>query len=185
MRGKKIFSENCVSEKLFKDLKRVQDLVSTQTRKPATLEDTLEALVEHYLEKKDPMEKAKRVHAREQMKAQQAKTEVGPAPATNVESTTYPQLAPGQVESDLRGQQAQVAQSGERTRIPANLTHQVNLRDGQQCTHIDDNGKRCTSRRWLDIHHVHPIYLGGTNSLENLTTLCKAHHKMTHDEIES
>jgi 5-methylcytosine-specific restriction endonuclease McrA len=63
--------------------------------------------------------------------------------------------------------------------IPAKTKHQVSLRDGAQCTYTD-RGKRCETRRWLDVHHVIPREHGGTNELENLTTLCSAHHRMEH-----
>lgn len=167
-----------VSEKLFKNLKRVQDLVSSQTRTAATLEDTLEALVKLYLEKKDPLEKAKRSQARGEKKAAVKNHDSTSHASTNHEAATQPPFAPGQKKSPSKDQ------NDARARIEAKLLHQVNLRDGQQCTHKDPYGKRYGERRWIDIHHVQPVYLGGKNTLDNLTTLCKAHHRMLHDEID-
>lgn len=66
-----------------------------------------------------------------------------------------------------------------RAPIPASLKHQILLRDNGQCTQIVE-GKRCPSRRWLDIHHVIPVSKGGKNELENLATLCSSHHQMQH-----
>jgi 5-methylcytosine-specific restriction endonuclease McrA len=54
-----------ISEELYEELKRVQDLVSTQAKEAADLEKTLRALIELYVEKKDPVEKAKRAEQRE------------------------------------------------------------------------------------------------------------------------
>jgi hypothetical protein len=67
-------------------------------------------------------------------------------------------------------------------RIPvsAALRHRVRLRDGNSCQAPMPGGKKCSSRRWLDIHHRIPISEGGGNTFENLTTLCRAHHQAHH-----
>jgi hypothetical protein len=49
-----------LSEESYKKLKRVQDLESQRLSKAASLEETVEAMIGLYLEKKDPLEKAKR-----------------------------------------------------------------------------------------------------------------------------
>ncbi|MBI2605974.1 MAG: HNH endonuclease [Deltaproteobacteria bacterium] len=41
---------------------------------------------------------------------------------------------------------------------------------------------RCEQKRWLQVHHIKPVSLGGGNTLENLTTLCSGHHRMRHVE---
>jgi 5-methylcytosine-specific restriction protein A len=41
-------------------------------------------------------------------------------------------------------------------------------------------GVRCAQRRWLHYHHIIPKHQGGPDTLENLITLCSAHHKMEH-----
>ncbi|MBY0470520.1 HNH endonuclease, partial [bacterium] len=66
--------------------------------------------------------------------------------------------------------------------IPAHLHHAVQKRDQAQCTHITQ-GKRCTERRWLDIHHKNPLSQGGETTLENLTLLCRGHHQLLHYRI--
>jgi len=73
--------------------------------------------------------------------------------------------------------------------IPTALKHAVQLRDQGQCTHVllrkniktgkPDHG-RCTQRRWLEVHHITPVSQGGTNTLDNLTTLCQTHHRQMH-----
>jgi len=62
----------------------------------------------------------------------------------------------------------------------AALTHAIILRDQAQCTHVDPTGQRCQNRRWLHTHHIQPRSQGGTDTLENLTTLCSQHHRMVH-----
>ena len=53
-----------VSEKLMLKIRDVQNLESQRQKKNVSLEETLEALTELYLEKKDPVRKAKRQKAR-------------------------------------------------------------------------------------------------------------------------
>lgn len=50
-----------VSEELLRKLRRIQDLESSSKNRAATLEDTLETMVELYLEKHDPIRIEKRV----------------------------------------------------------------------------------------------------------------------------
>lgn len=171
-----------ITDQIHEDLKRAQDLCSSQSGKPATLEDTLRELLKFYLDRKDPVKRAERAQAREERKGQVVDNKP--------EFATQPELSPGRVKDDqgdliTQGSvRKQPISQDARPRIPARLIHQINLRDGQRCAHIDKNGKRCTERRWLDIHHVQPLFLGGSNSLENLTTLCKAHHDMLHDGVD-
>jgi 5-methylcytosine-specific restriction endonuclease McrA len=64
--------------------------------------------------------------------------------------------------------------------IPARVRHEVNRRDGGQCTYVHPRFGRCRNRQWLDLHHLHPRALGGSHVTPNLTTLCSAHHRMGH-----
>jgi hypothetical protein len=127
-----------VSEGTMKKYRRAQDLECQRTRGSVSLEATLEALLDNYLQKNDPVIKAERL-AKE--------------PSN--------QCVPG-------------------TRsLAAQTKHQVNLRDQGQCTHIQD-GRRCENKKWVETHHQIPLSKGGTNDLNNLRTLCWAHHRMQH-----
>lgn len=64
--------------------------------------------------------------------------------------------------------------------IPAKVRHEVIKRDDGQCTHRDSDGKRCEQKRWIDLHHQHPVSQGGKNSVDNISVLCRLHHKMHH-----
>lgn len=66
--------------------------------------------------------------------------------------------------------------------MPATVKHQVVRRDRGQCSFVDPQGKRCAETRWVDIHHVKPVALGGTHEPENLATLCFHHHRLFHDQ---
>jgi 5-methylcytosine-specific restriction endonuclease McrA len=53
-----------VSENLAEKIKRLQDLVAQKTSSTATIEDALEAAINEYLERHDPVRKAERIIAR-------------------------------------------------------------------------------------------------------------------------
>ena len=145
-----------ISEKLETKLRRIQDLLSQKNKKAVSLEETVDALADEFLERHDPIQKAERAQQRKETPV--SKQILVPVPE-NV--TNY-----------------------SRTPIPAHLKHQVVLRDQTQCTHRDSSTqKRCFRRRWLDIHHIVPVSHGGKNELSNLTTLCSAHHRMQHRSI--
>ena len=64
--------------------------------------------------------------------------------------------------------------------IPAQIKHQVHLRDGFRCTHIDRNNQRCEKERFLALHHIVHVAHGGKNAVPNLTTRCFWHHRAEH-----
>ena len=63
---------------------------------------------------------------------------------------------------------------------PAHVQHQVNLRDQRKCRAVDKDGVICGSTRWLQFHHIVPKNLGGSDTPENLITLCGFHHRLYH-----
>jgi hypothetical protein len=72
-------------------------------------------------------------------------------------------------------------ETNRRTRYrSARVEHEVNLRDGGQCVHVHADGSRCEAKRWLQKHHVTEFANGGEHSVENLVTLCGAHHRARH-----
>jgi hypothetical protein len=59
--------------------------------------------------------------------------------------------------------------------IPAQVKHQVNLRDRGIC-----QAPGCENEKYVEIHHIIPRAQGGPHTLENLTTLCSGHHQAHH-----
>lgn len=57
-----------VSEELMQKLRRAQDLISQKERRSATLEEALDAILISYLQKQDPVEKAKRFEVKTKSK---------------------------------------------------------------------------------------------------------------------
>jgi len=62
-----------------------------------------------------------------------------------------------------------------RQAVPPALRRAVLLRDHHSC-----RVPGCTNTHYVDVHHIHPRSEGGRNTLENLITICSAHHRATH-----
>ncbi len=116
-------SDNCKAK-----LDRVRAL-----SKAVSLEETLEILLNVYLDKKDPVKKAERTLSRK----------VRP-PTT------------------------------QRT-MPAAVRSAVHLRDRGKCQVAG-----CSNQHYVELHHRKPRAEGGLHTVENLVTLCSAHHRMRH-----
>jgi hypothetical protein len=61
--------------------------------------------------------------------------------------------------------------------IPVHVARLVWERDGYQCTFVDNEGQRCSARRYLSIEHCQPFSLGGPADPDNLVLLCLAHNQ--------
>jgi len=69
----------------------------------------------------------------------------------------------------------------QRTPLTAAQKHAVHLRDQGRCTfHDPKTHQRCTIERWVHIHHIRPQAQGGSNTPDNLQTLCSHHHDLVH-----
>ena len=160
-----------VSESLMLKLRRAQDVMSQNRGQHQDLEQSLEALVDLYLKSKDPLEKAKRQEARGKLNLMDSLHEESMLEKNQT-------LEGGQWERH-RDRKNNLVQA-RRKPLPAKVKQQVYWRDQGQCTHRDHRGHRCTSRRFLEIHHIQPVSQGGKNELDNLTLLCSGHHKARH-----
>ncbi len=79
----------------------------------------------------------------------------------------------------------QAHQSSHKTRvkrpaIPAAI-RKAFLHPKAICCHIDRHGNQCTSRRFLQIDHIHSWSLGGTHDSQNLQVLCGPHNRMKYE----
>ena len=66
---------------------------------------------------------------------------------------------------------------GRSRHVPAAVRRAVWTRDGARCAHVDDQGRRCTSRRFLELHHLEPWARGGDHSPDNLELRCRGHNQ--------
>ena len=64
--------------------------------------------------------------------------------------------------------------------IPAEIKHQVFLRDGGRCQYRGTNGQLCGERKFVQIHHLEPLWQGGEDGVDNLLSLCHPHHDYFH-----
>ncbi|MBI2607137.1 MAG: HNH endonuclease [Deltaproteobacteria bacterium] len=167
--GKRLSLSLGVDEALMLKFRRAQDRVSGARGRAASIEDTLAELVEFYLRHKDPVEKAKRAVAKN-----------GRMPPTS-ENPTSPlkKQFTGTVALSTRNP-LPVHGAFHRTTIPASIGHPVRVRDEGRCQFRRPDGTICGERRWVDLHHIRPISIGGDHRPENLVTLCQAHHRETH-----
>jgi hypothetical protein len=62
--------------------------------------------------------------------------------------------------------------------IPTKVKRTVWHRDKGQCTHMDQDGKRCKSKHALQYEHIIPYAKGGKTSVENLKLFCLAHNQL-------
>jgi hypothetical protein len=61
--------------------------------------------------------------------------------------------------------------------VPAAVRRAVDERDEGRCRYVDEHGRRCTGRAWLEFHHRHPFALGGDHSPGNVVILCRTHNR--------
>jgi 5-methylcytosine-specific restriction endonuclease McrA len=60
--------------------------------------------------------------------------------------------------------------------IPLKTKREVFKRDNRQCTYVAKDGKCCSKRHNLEIDHIMPRALGGSNDIRNLRLLCRSHN---------
>jgi hypothetical protein len=63
--------------------------------------------------------------------------------------------------------------------IPRAVVRAVHQRDAGQCTFVSVDGKRCSERGFLELHHHYQPYArGGEATVENLRLVCRAHNAL-------
>ena len=60
--------------------------------------------------------------------------------------------------------------------ILAPVKRAVCARDGNQCTYVNEQGRRCTERANLEFHHDDPFARGGDRRPENIHLKCRTHN---------
>ncbi len=60
--------------------------------------------------------------------------------------------------------------------IPAAVKRGVCERDGDQCSFVDEQGRRCSEREGLEFHHEEPFGRGGEHRVDNVRLRCRAHN---------
>ena len=60
--------------------------------------------------------------------------------------------------------------------VPAEVAREVYQRDDGCCTFVSEDGRRCGTRRFLEIDHVKPWAEQGESTVENLRLRCRSHN---------
>ena len=116
------------------------------------------------LAQKDPEQRQMRRVERQAKKA-------GKAAKTNAEETSQ---TPPPVTSDRKCKIVENPRRPEAAIIDA-----VKVRDKMQCTYTAPDGKRCESRRYLEIDHILPFAFGGSSTDPlNLRVHCSQHNRL-------
>jgi 5-methylcytosine-specific restriction endonuclease McrA len=162
-----------ISESTDQLLRRVQEIESQKKNNHASYDDTLKAMARAYLEKHDPVAKAQRAIAKKLKQEHRVKQKMQRSPEVQKRQKT---LSLRRVLSQESNQSVFV----KRRPLLAQTKHRVVIRDQDKCQGLNPDGSPCLDSKWTDIHHIIPISQGGTNTIENLITLCKGHHQLEH-----
>ena len=61
--------------------------------------------------------------------------------------------------------------------IPRAVKRAAARRDGNQCTYVAPDGRRCSERSFLEFHHLRPYAQGGPATIDNITLRCRRHNQ--------
>lgn len=78
----------------------------------------------------------------------------------------------------LRKKSNKKVSRNKRIKLSESVKAEVYEKCNNQCTFVDDEGNRCTSRWQLEIDHIKPLAKGGSNEVENLRLLCARHNNL-------
>ena len=101
-----------------------------------------------------------------------------PATTTNTESTG--QNANTNANTNANADTKKATRPGY---ISRETRRQVFARDGEQCTYLDADGNRCPARAYLELDHIHPAALGGSDAAENIRVRCRAHNQHYAEQV--
>jgi len=169
-------------EEVMRMFRRAQEIVSQKTGKSVTLAETQAETLKAFLHKFDPVEKAKRAKAEPPCKASAiiaARAENGAAIRTPAEHPSR-DGSNGGASTQSPPSHSSRPLAIRRAGIPAAVVHAVNRRDKGCCQAKLPSGEICGSRRWTHLHHLNEKFKGGSDTLENLITLCSGHHRLWH-----
>jgi len=76
-----------------------------------------------------------------------------------------------------RAPRADCSQAGSASRhIPAGIRREVATRDGERCTYVAADGRRCGARDALEFHHLAPFAHTRRHRAAEITLRCRAHN---------
>jgi 5-methylcytosine-specific restriction endonuclease McrA len=158
-----------VEKERMKKIDRARALLARKGGKLPSLEELMDAFVEDYLGRHDPVEREAR---REKRAARKVSSEVQKTPACDAT------LSPARVLPDSTDTQVRPVCRVRSRHIPKQVADKVFARDGLSCTYRGPDGTRCSSIVGLELDHEHPFAAGGAHDETNLKVLCSAHNRL-------
>ena len=155
---------------------RLKDLLSSKTGKDCSLQEVLDFALETALDKHDPLRKEKRAQTREKKKVEKKIENPGFSRTCHKTGSTAGSKAKAAATGHVTGSKTR------RKALSKGLVHKIQRRNQGRCTFVGADGKRCGAKRWLQFHHILGVARGGKDVLDNLQTLCCAHHRMVHEK---
>jgi HNH endonuclease len=70
-----------------------------------------------------------------------------------------------------------------RRHIPARVKRAVRSRDGDRCTFVSRDGRRCEARARLEFDHIDPVARGGQATVGNLRLRCRTHNQLEAERV--
>ena len=67
--------------------------------------------------------------------------------------------------------------------VTRHVRREVFARDGEQCTFVDEEQQRCPARSFLELDHIQPRALGGTDDVANLRVRCRLHNHLHAEQV--
>ncbi len=159
-----------ISKALNDKLNHLKDLLG-HVDASMTTESLLEQLAELGLDKYDPARKAKYTAAREvRVRKMSRQTE---STQTYEKSESPTKIDSSNVSTPVPTSAAEVT----RTRyIKVDERNRV-FDDQRRCRFVSASGRRCGSKRFLQLDHIKPFAQGGASEATNLRWMCGAHNR--------
>ena len=174
-----------VDQGFLDKLERVRSLLSSKHHRKLEFEELFEILIDEYIERHSPEGRLRRKEKREQRKAgkKTAETQVGKTsrPPGTDRSAAGGSKKPGK---NTRFEKNNGLEKKEVSRyIPQRVKDEVYLRDKGRCTYRSPDGRRCGSKRDLQVDHIVPFARGGDDSPSNLRLLCGKHNRLEAERV--
>lgn len=67
--------------------------------------------------------------------------------------------------------------SSSKRHVPRAVRREVAARDGQRCSFVSAEGRRCEEKGFLELDHVTPVARGGRASVDGVRLLCRSHNQ--------
>lgn len=186
-----------VNEELLKKLERIESLTSHQNPTHSQVK-LLEILANFYLEKKDPARMPrKRVKQNSMIQPQPKEQREGSksnrlnrktaALKLPLKLTKHPKSSmPNNISKPAKDSESAkpVRFKIQRRYIPKATQNALWTRAKGRCEYKSGkNGRKCASSHCLQVEHIHPVALGGSNDLVNLALFCRAHNLLAAKQL--